>query len=398
MITMMTTALALDKTTQIFPSKGIHGFCIDCGEEVISKCGTIVSHHFAHTINSNCGSKYHDNKSEWHQEWQHTVVPAIPGKNVEVTISLNNAIKRADLISNSGYIVEFQHSPLSIPERLDREQHYKKMIWVVHTDRMNSRTWNPNVPSGVLVFFNGDNDNLSYKGISLKKSLFVRWVINSKFFKEESLLITEQRQLKKRNTYGEDSKSPHWFNSVGRNPHEILIFSQILNPRIVAFATIAYWDQQLTEYLKQRAKAKKQRELEVIEEKRSNAKYLSLPAREYAIKIISDFELQCEGTDRDVWIDNINRMIQSNNKERYNTILKIKREREIESAKQTNAEIINNQLKQQDAQIQERIRIDLIRSKGNIEYAAECARKRLAALGIDYNNELIWVAYGVGTE
>ncbi len=374
---MITTAYAIDKKKQIFPSKGIHGICIDCGEEVVSKCGTIVSHHFAHKSVTNCGNSLHDNKSDWHRKWQHTLIPAIPGENVEVTISDNKTIKRADLISNSGYIVEFQHSPLSITERLEREHHYKKIIWVVHTDRMNSRTWKHNVSPSVPVFFNGDNDGMLLDGyIALKKQKFIKWIINSKHFDKEALETTKQRFKEKG-----ASRYNDWDLDLG---YMFFLYNCLFssNPKHIAFFVVALWNKELTDYHNQKAeeeqRIKKQRYLE----KFLGASYLSLSNQTAALELVSNIEEQELDADRNLWLINIDQILREKNRIRFE---------EIKKQKQKELEKINNEIgvlesDRKNAEIQELIRIDLIRLNSPIKYAAEAARERLARHGITISN------------
>jgi hypothetical protein len=205
---MLTTAYATGTTTSIFPSKGVHGTCIDCGEEVISKCGPINADHFAHKPGANCNTRFHDNKSEWHIRWQHTINPTIPGENVEVTIKSNDLVKRADMINKANYVVEFQHSHLPLDERLEREEHYKNMIWVVHKDRVGSRTWKKRRGGITRVFFNGDDDRILwvsdtvvrdpdigmyFRNCGITKDHFIKTVINNPRYNTLCIRVMERR-------------------------------------------------------------------------------------------------------------------------------------------------------------------------------------------------------------
>lgn len=264
---MMTTALALDKQTEIFPAKGIHGFCLTCGNEVISKCGTIVSHHFAHTIDSDCGRNFHDHKSEWHRAWQLTVDPQTPGKTVEVIVSANKEIKRADVISNSGFIIEFQHSHLPVTEREGRENHYKNMIWVVHSDKEQSRTWKKN--TSIRVFYNGDNNTVywyprsSSLKLTIQKQDFIDFVINNPFFTLGGFGVKEKRSINKL------TKKDPWYLGLMYHcdPATILLHCNS-GSSVMAMVQIATMDIALRDYFKEQKRIdERTREIELLESK-----------------------------------------------------------------------------------------------------------------------------------
>lgn len=109
------------------PEKGLWGKCPGCGETVISKCGSQVTHHWAHKSTAEC-----DNWSEpvgpWHMEWQSLVQP----EYVEVVM----APHRADILGNDDVVVELQHSSIPEDHIKAREAFYGKMIWLFDaTDR-----------------------------------------------------------------------------------------------------------------------------------------------------------------------------------------------------------------------------------------------------------------------
>ena len=136
----MLSAYKKDTKDLIFAIKNIKGICPDCGEEMIPKCGSIIPPYWSHKKATNCDSKYSDGMSQWHINWQNTILNPTPGINVEVYID-NLYRKRADLVCESGLIVEFQKSPMPLEERKLREKNYKNMIWVIHRDIESSKTW-----------------------------------------------------------------------------------------------------------------------------------------------------------------------------------------------------------------------------------------------------------------
>lgn len=139
----MLTAYAEGTQIQIFASKGVKATCPDCGEPLITKVGEIKIPHFAHKSKTECDSRFYDGMSDWHYNWQRTINNPIPGTNIEVWIKKEEYAKRADLIAANGLIIEFQKSTLPLQERIIRENHYKNMMWVVHSDRRGSKTWKP---------------------------------------------------------------------------------------------------------------------------------------------------------------------------------------------------------------------------------------------------------------
>lgn len=111
------------------PQKGLTGICIGCGNEMISKCGTLKMHHWAHRIAFTCDSWW-ETETEWHRDWKNN----FPVANREISFydESRKEHHRADVYTEGGLTIEFQNSPLSIGELESRERFYKKMIWVVN--------------------------------------------------------------------------------------------------------------------------------------------------------------------------------------------------------------------------------------------------------------------------
>jgi hypothetical protein len=419
---VITTAYSADKKTHIFPSTGIHGICIDCGEEVISKCGTIVSHHFAHKSNTTCGSQFHDHKSEWHQQWQHTISPAIPGVNVEVTIKKDASIKRADMVSHSKTIIEFQHSHLSLPERLEREAHYKNIIWVVHGSKINSKTWKHKNQN--RVFFNGDDDTI-YFGPSpdaisnifggdliMEKSKFINFVINNSNCCNTAIQTIEMRGRNRKILQDQTLLERDDILCLnGFHSYRPLYFMK--SDRITAiyyligeFIKIEQYHHQIVvdrlEREKKLAEIKKQMKMlayeqlkrrriirETLKERRKERRKIREPLKarrkirdpnllQHILKIEMESNDSNFIIDRDGWIKNVER-----------TFINLKRDYEIEQCQKINLELNQKQTQRLDKEAQERIRIDLLRVKGVNKYAAECAYERLKRLNIilEYTGE-----------
>jgi hypothetical protein len=121
------------------PSKGTWGSCPSCNATVVSKCGSLVVHHWAHKVGVDCDS-WSEPIGPWHLEWQSEVKPDF----VEVV----KGSHRADLIGNGDCVIELQHSPISGDDIRAREDFYGKMVWVFDaTERFEM------VATGKRVFF-----------------------------------------------------------------------------------------------------------------------------------------------------------------------------------------------------------------------------------------------------
>lgn len=102
-------------------------FCPTCGGKVIPRQGQYKIDHFAHQ--SKCDDTWHYEMSEWHSEWQNQ----FPEKNREVVVEIDGEKHRADVMA-CGYVIEFQHSPITAEEFEERNDFYlrygKKVIWI----------------------------------------------------------------------------------------------------------------------------------------------------------------------------------------------------------------------------------------------------------------------------
>ena len=102
-------------------------FCPLCKGKVILRRGQINIEHFAHI--SKCEDSWKYDMSEWHSNWQ----AQFPRKNQEVVIEKNKEKHRADVMA-CGYVLEFQHSPITVEEFNERNKFYlncgKKVVWI----------------------------------------------------------------------------------------------------------------------------------------------------------------------------------------------------------------------------------------------------------------------------
>ena len=108
------------ETGKATASPGAAGNCPSCGADLIPKCGSIISWHWAHK-SCDCDN-WSEPESEWHLGWKR----AFPANWQEVTIGPH----RADVLCPKG-VIEFQKSSISADEIREREAFYRRMVWVV---------------------------------------------------------------------------------------------------------------------------------------------------------------------------------------------------------------------------------------------------------------------------
>jgi competence protein CoiA len=114
---------ALRKGERVLAQKGLNGYCPICSEKLIPKCGKIKIRHWSHKSNKDCDDWY-EPESEWHLNWKEQ----FPMECQEFIIGKH----RADIRTKSRWIIELQNSPISSEQIKEREEYYKKMIWVLN--------------------------------------------------------------------------------------------------------------------------------------------------------------------------------------------------------------------------------------------------------------------------
>lgn len=117
----MRLAYVNDEKTTAF--KGGHGVCPHCGGDVLSKCGKIVSWHWAHKT-CDC-DPWSEPESEWHLRWK----DRFPKDWQEISIGRH----RCD-VKTPKMVIEFQASIISCDEIAERENFYGRMVWVLRGD------------------------------------------------------------------------------------------------------------------------------------------------------------------------------------------------------------------------------------------------------------------------
>lgn len=102
--------------------------CIGCGSTVIAKCGEIRAGHWAHQRKFEC-DPWWEPEGEWHRAWKNY----FPDHWQEILLFAEDGEKHiADIKTEEGYVIEFQHSPISPEERRARNDFYRpNVVWVV---------------------------------------------------------------------------------------------------------------------------------------------------------------------------------------------------------------------------------------------------------------------------
>jgi competence protein CoiA len=106
---------------------GLSGKCPGCDQPMIAKCGEERVWHWAHKGNRLC-DPWSENETEWHRAWK----GQFPDSWREIVHPTENGIKHiADVRTERGWVIEFQHSRIEPDERRSRDAFYPKLIWVV---------------------------------------------------------------------------------------------------------------------------------------------------------------------------------------------------------------------------------------------------------------------------
>lgn len=124
--------------------RDVEHWCPECLSSVILKRGTIVTSHFAHTVDSDCSMS--TGESLRHLEMKRQIgrifekSPLFPSVSYEVKFG---ALRRADVVIPDEIVVECQASPISIQEVLARTLDYNEaghaVLWVFDEGRIPHR-------------------------------------------------------------------------------------------------------------------------------------------------------------------------------------------------------------------------------------------------------------------
>src|SRR5215831_13776625 len=98
-----------------------------------AKCGDHRVHHWAHRAIRSC-DRWWEPETEWHRAWKNHF-PEDCQEKIHWSASGEKHI--ADVKTESGVVLKFQHSFLCPEERDARERFYQKMVWVVDGQRQD---------------------------------------------------------------------------------------------------------------------------------------------------------------------------------------------------------------------------------------------------------------------
>jgi competence protein CoiA len=96
---------------------GLSGKCRHCGDAMIAKCGQLRVWHWAHRGTRTC-DHWWEPETEWHRAWK-SEFPE-DWQEISHTNPVDGEKHIADVITDSGVVIEFQHSPLRRDERESR--------------------------------------------------------------------------------------------------------------------------------------------------------------------------------------------------------------------------------------------------------------------------------------
>lgn len=114
------------------PLPGLRGSCCGCGPEMIAKCGNFVRWHWAHKARERC-DPWHESETDWHREWK-SHFPE-DWREVAHTDATSGEHHFADIKTEYGLVIEFQHFPIKTEELESREAFYENIIWGVDGNR-----------------------------------------------------------------------------------------------------------------------------------------------------------------------------------------------------------------------------------------------------------------------
>jgi hypothetical protein len=112
-------------------SPNLSGHCPVCDQAMIAKCGQVKIWHWAHKGRRTC-DPWWENETEWHRAWK----GRFPESWQEVVHQADNGEKHvADVKTDKGWVIEFQHSHIKPEGRRSRNTFYQKLVWVVDGTR-----------------------------------------------------------------------------------------------------------------------------------------------------------------------------------------------------------------------------------------------------------------------
>ncbi|WP_281408859.1 MULTISPECIES: competence protein CoiA family protein [unclassified Mesorhizobium] len=126
----MRFALVNDVKSETLP--GLIGRCPGCEQPMIAKCGTQRVWHWAHRGDRNC-DPWWEPETTWHRGWK----DQFPVGWQEIVQRDDSGEKHiADVKTEYGLVIEFQHSHLPAQEMAAREAFHRNMVWIVDGARL----------------------------------------------------------------------------------------------------------------------------------------------------------------------------------------------------------------------------------------------------------------------
>lgn len=113
----------------------LKGYCPGCDQPVIAKCGAERINHWAHLRGKACDSWW-EPETEWHRDWKNHFPNHWQENFLLDTVTGEKHI--ADVRTEYGLVIEFQHSHINPQERISREKFYGNIVWVVDGTRLTS--------------------------------------------------------------------------------------------------------------------------------------------------------------------------------------------------------------------------------------------------------------------
>jgi len=109
----------------------LSGECPGCSGPMVAKCGEVRIWHWAHQGKRLC-DPWWENETEWHRTWKEQ----FPDEWQEIVHHAENGTRHiADVKTERGWAIEFQHSRIESEERSSRNAFYPKLVWVVDGTR-----------------------------------------------------------------------------------------------------------------------------------------------------------------------------------------------------------------------------------------------------------------------
>ncbi|MFZ4126038.1 MAG: competence protein CoiA [Rickettsiales bacterium] len=115
------------------PQPKLKGACPSCKSTVLARCGEVRVWHWAHKGILSC-DPWWEKETEWHRGWKSHF--PIEWQEVAHLDEITKEKHIADVKTDAGLVVEFQHSSIKPEERRAREQFYKNIVWVVNGGRL----------------------------------------------------------------------------------------------------------------------------------------------------------------------------------------------------------------------------------------------------------------------